>query len=142
MSAVATESNNLDATQRRALEEQLVELRSYDLLTKRMTQLFLKEIKRMMPELDDEQFNKAFRTEIKEVKKRFSKLYRFPLTMYSDKELIEMLELYRSDAGRRMLELELSFNYLAVDYAYLVGADINDLFIKKIQEIQSSANVR
>ncbi|GAB2652057.1 hypothetical protein GCM10026988_20950 [Vibrio panuliri] len=94
---------------------------------------YKKQLFKLYPKLTEEYVESNYGSVFKYGKKRYMNAYIKGLSVYTDEELKQLIEFYKSDKGKWIVKKNLESNIIVLDDLALASDDFNKVFIEKLE---------
>ncbi len=123
----------LQATERIKLENEISDIFGFEETVEHYFIEYKKQILKLYPKLTDEYVESNFNSAFRYGKKRYMESYMKGLSVYTDEDLKELINYYRSDEGKWVIEKNLESNSIVRDDLVIAYDDFNRVLIEDIE---------
>ncbi|MEZ9394759.1 hypothetical protein AB4222_23005 [Vibrio splendidus] len=126
----------LQATERSKMENEISEILGFEQIVEHYFVEYKKQLFKLYPNFKEEYVELNYAPVFQYGKKRYINAYMKGLLVYSDEELRQLIDYYKSDNGKWIVKKNLESNVIVLDDLALASDDFNKVFIEKIESQQ------
>ena len=134
LSFFIVDANAFDRAQNEAAILKHLEIEN---ITNSAIEQYRNEAVRLYPSISSENVDEKFSDVFKLGREQIFNAYKQSLVAFTDEELSELIEFYKTDFGKWYLNNFQKFNNTAIENMNNATKKLNDAYIRRIQELQS-----
>lgn len=118
------------------MENEISEILGFEQTVEHYFVEYKKQLFKLYPNFTEEYVELNYAPVFQYGKKRYMNAYMKGLLVYSDEELRQLIDYYKSDKGKWIVKKNLESNVIVLDDLALASDDFNKVFIEKIESQQ------
>ncbi|KHT44737.1 DUF2059 domain-containing protein [Vibrio sinaloensis] len=123
----------LQAEERSKMENEISQILGFEQTVEHYFVEYKKQLFKRYPKLTEEYVESNYGSVFQYGKKRYMNAYMKGLSVYSDDELRQLIDFYKSDKGKWIVKKNLESNVIVLDDLALASDDFNKVFIENLK---------
>ncbi len=128
---------NANASEREKNEQEILKYLDIAQIANSAIKQYRNEAVRIYPNISDTNVDENFSEVFSSGRKLIFNAYKNSLSEFTDEELVDLIELYKSDFGKWYITNFQNFNNKAMENMNNATKKLNDAYIQRVQELQS-----